>query len=286
MTRVLLPTDFSENAYHAIQYAIQLFRGKPAHFYLLHTYTPPVFHAAYIMGSPGHIGLGDDQKVRATERLKELKERVVRELADPQHQFSLRAAFNGLAEEIAAMAKREKVHLVVMGTQGATGATEILFGSHTVQAIQKSGCPVIAVPSKYEMAPLEHILFPTDFEIDYASTPLDLLLDICQTQGARLTVMHVSSGHPKTEAQKEHRAALAARLSQTDHAMEELPDQDLITAINGFQEKYPIQLLAMVRNKHTFFERLFIEPVIKKLGLHISIPFMVLPYQVAPKSEP
>ena len=42
--------------------------------------------------------------------------------------------------------------------------------------------------------------------------------------------------------------------------------------------KHKTQMLIMVQNKHTFVERLFIEPVIKKIGFHITIPFLVLPY--------
>ena len=47
--------------------------------------------------------------------------------------------------------------------------------------------------------------------------------------------------------------------------------------INQFQKTAEVQMLAMIQNKHTFLERLFIEPVIKKIGFHVTIPFMVIP---------
>ena len=56
-----------------------------------------------------------------------------------------------------------------------------------------------------------------------------------------------------------------------------MPENEIINAINTFQIKTRINLLVMVQNKHTFFERLFIEPVIKKIGFHITTPFMVIP---------
>ncbi|SDE44401.1 hypothetical protein SAMN05421636_10588 [Pricia antarctica] len=55
------------------------------------------------------------------------------------------------------------------------------------------------------------------------------------------------------------------------------PDNGIIAAVNEFQQKTKINLLVMVQNKHTFMERLFIEPVIKKIGFHITVPFMVTP---------
>jgi len=47
MKKIILPTDFSENAYNAIKYAVQLFKDVESTFYLLHTYTPPVFQVGY-----------------------------------------------------------------------------------------------------------------------------------------------------------------------------------------------------------------------------------------------
>ncbi|MBK5210563.1 MAG: universal stress protein, partial [Flavobacteriaceae bacterium] len=40
MIKILLPTDFSENAYNAIKYAVELFENEESNFYLLNTYTP------------------------------------------------------------------------------------------------------------------------------------------------------------------------------------------------------------------------------------------------------
>ena len=36
MKNILLPTDFSENSWNAIEYALKLFEKKSCNFYLLH----------------------------------------------------------------------------------------------------------------------------------------------------------------------------------------------------------------------------------------------------------
>ena len=59
MKRIILPTDFSQNAYNAICYAIRLFKEVECTFYLVHTYTPAIYQAEYVLHSPGQIGLGD-----------------------------------------------------------------------------------------------------------------------------------------------------------------------------------------------------------------------------------
>ena len=42
MTRILLPTDFSDNSFEAIRYALMVYKDIECTFYLLNTYTPPV----------------------------------------------------------------------------------------------------------------------------------------------------------------------------------------------------------------------------------------------------
>ena len=71
---------------------------------------------------------------------------------------------------------------------------------------------------------------------------------------------------------------LDAILGKIAHLHHDLPNQSVIAAINSFQMKKRMNLLVMIQNKHSFFERLFIEPVIKKISFHVTLPFMVIPH--------
>lgn len=278
MKKIILPTDFSDNAYHAIKYALQLFQGVETTFYLLHTYTPPIFQVENLFYKPSEDGLTDSYQRRAIEKLKGLQQRLQKEFDNPEHTFLIRGVFNTLPEEVHYMAIREKADLVIMGTQGATGAKEILFGAKTTEVIRRASCPLIVVPSGFGYKALKTIGFPTDYEIDYEKKQLQQLLDISEIHSSSIDVIHVSSGNDLTEDQLQNRQKLEQLLAQTPHAFHNLPDQGVIEAINNFQVDRPMDLLVMLRNKHTFFERLFIEPIIKKIGLQINIPFMVIPY--------
>ena len=56
------------------------------------------------------------------------------------------------------MGRKETLDLVIMGTQGATGAKEVLFGTHAVQVLHKASCPVLVVPEEAEVGFLEDVL--------------------------------------------------------------------------------------------------------------------------------
>ncbi|MGF1557836.1 MAG: universal stress protein [Flavobacteriaceae bacterium] len=285
MKRILLPTDFSDNAYNAVRYALKLFKEQECTFYLLHTYTPAIYQADYILHSPGQIGLGDIYQESSITQLDALKTKIEREFNNPKHTFLIHSAFNLLVDELLETVTNENADMIIMGTQGATGAKEIIIGSHTVHVIKKATCPIIAVPSNFDYETPKEILFPTDYEIDYSEAQLHQLLDIAKNHISRIAVMHVSTGYELTEVQQRNKAKLDKMLSKIAHLFHELPDQTVIDGINSFQMEKRMNLLVMIQNKHTFLERLFIEPVIKKLGFHVNIPFMVIPHKVESKAE-
>ncbi len=278
MKKVLLPTDFSENAYNAIRYAVQLFKETETQFYLVHAYIPPVYQTEYLLQSPAQFGLGDIIRENAVEKCEAVKTRIEKEFDNPKHRFIIKVAFNNLVDELLETQENEKADLIIMGTQGATGAKEILFGTNTTQVIRNATCPVIAVPSEFKYTQPKYILFPTDYEIDYEKGQLRQLVDISENHGSSIDVIHVSSGYDLSEDQLRNKQKLEGILATGHPFFNDLPDQGVIEAINQFKSKKEMDLLVMIRNKHSFFERLFIEPVIKKIGFHIDIPFMVLPY--------
>lgn len=276
MKRILLPTDFSDNAFEAIRYALLVFKDVECTFYLLHTYTPPIYHTEYLIGSPGQIGLGDVMHETSQTQLEQLQSRLENQYENPNHTFMVHTAFNTLLGEVTETIENENIDLVVMGTKGATGAKEILFGTNTVHVIKKSKCPVMAVPPKFEYEAPKEILFPTDYEIEYKKEKFEVLSAIAEQHRSRINVMHVRTAFDLTDAQEKHKQQLEKLLGNKS-PFREMPDSGIIDAINQFQLKEKINLLVMVQNKHTFLERLFIEPVIKKIGFHITVPFMVIP---------
>jgi len=278
MKTIILPTDFSKNAYNAISYALQLFSKEECTFFLVNTYTPAIYQSEYILHSPGQIGLGDIYQSQSEENLKALKKKLLKEFKNPKHHFVTHSAFNILIDEIVELARTEKADLIIMGTQGATGAKEIFLGSHTVHVIKKAPCPVLAVPAGFAYVPPEEILFPTDFEVNYKEAQLSILLHLAKMHGSTFDVIHISTGFDLTVKQEKNKQSLAAMLKKNTHHFHDLPGQEIIEGINSFQASKKVTMLVMIQNKHTFLERLFIEPVVKKIGFHVTIPFMVLPH--------
>ena len=283
--RVAIPTDFSANALKAARFAFDLFSGESVRFYLTHTYTPAFYRAEYLLHSPGQIGLGDFYYERVMRKLRKHREELL-PLADKGHEILTHAAFNTLAEELNSMGEKESLDLIVMGTQGVTGAREVLFGTHTVQVLHKATCPVLVVPEQAEVGSLEHLLFPTDFKPAYDKLPLKVFKFLLDKPGAFLHVLHAYTEADSQPERESGKALLKKFLDPYHWELTETSAGDLVGTINRFAAENPVELLVLVRNQHTFLENLLVTPVIDQIGSYTRIPLLVLPpHGVVPEAE-
>ena len=277
MKKIVLPTDFSENADNAMDYALNLFKDEDCQFYLIHTYTPIIYSYDFTM-SAGNFAddVTEMVKKNAEERLENQLKKLKEKHKNERHQFELISSFNTLTDELKSFAKEHEIDLIIMGTQGATGAHEVLFGTNTIHAINKAKCPVLAIPENYKFeAPID-ILFPTDYKIDYDDKHLDLIKSIALNNHSKIHVVHVSSGELNYE-QSKNSVTLERLLVEYNDVYETLSDNYIADAINMYQDDHKTQLLVMINNKHSFFENLFFKPVISRIGLHLKTPFLVIP---------
>ncbi|WP_081210138.1 universal stress protein [Salegentibacter sediminis] len=277
MKKILMPTDFSTNSINALKYAVSLFKDEECTFYLLNTFTPVLYDTEYILYSTTQPGLEEIYRHNSEKGLKKVKKRITSQDKRPNHHFELISAFNLLIEEIKDQVKEKNIDLVVMGTQGATGAQEVLMGTNTVQAIKKVKCPILAIPSEYEYTTPDNILFPTDYELDYSSKQFELLKDIIKNYNSRLNILHVLGKKELSPEKEQNKKLLATQMDSVKHQFYSIEKKALTEAIYDFQNEHPTDMLVMINNKHSFFENLLFRPIINKIGFHIKVPFLVIP---------
>lgn len=273
MIKIILPTDFSENSENAIAYALNLFKDEECAFYLLNTFMPDTHFEEY----PWHTSLEESNSAKSMTQLTALLERLSKKFKNPKHIFVPHSAMNTVEGEINKVIKKENIDLVVMGTQGLTGARDILFGTNAIQVIKNSARPVIVIPSGVSYKSPKQIVFPTDFEITYRKEPLKELLHLAKQHMSNITILHVATGNELTENQLANKSRLEEIIKDIDHRSHIVSALDIRSAINNFQLENNMNFLVMIQNKHTFMERLFLRSEIKQIGLHISIPFMIIP---------
>ena len=276
MKKILLPTDFSENSLNAIYYALKLLKGENCTFYLLNTYTPTIYNYDFQL-KPGGLGNVVEVPINTIGELEDLKKDLKSKFVNAKHKFINISAFNSLTDEIKNLVIQEKIDLIVLGTKGASGIKEVVFGSNTIHIIQKVKCPVLSIPDGNIFEKPTEILFPTDYGIDFTENHLDILKTIVNNFKSKIHVLNVSLGQDLTEAESANKERLEKLLAEFNDTYHRVIDDGVPQAINKFQMLKPIKLLMMINNKHSFFENLFFKPVINKIGFNLTVPFLVIP---------
>ncbi len=276
MKKILLPTDFSANAHNAICYALELFAGEECKFFLLNTYTPVLYDNEYLTYSSTQPTLTEIYRNKSLQGLERVRRKILRKYKNEKHSFELVSSFNLLSDEIKEIVKEKIIDLVVMGTKGATGAEEILFGTHTVHAIKKTRCPLLAIPAHFEYRIPKNILFPTDYEVDIPEL-LSIMEDIANAHHSNVNILHVYSGVDLNDEQVKRKETLSQLFKDRNLNFYSVSAKSVTRAIYDFTEENEIDMLVMVNNKHSFFENLLFRPVVNEIGFNVKVPFLVIP---------
>lgn len=277
MKKILIPTDFSENAWNAIVYSLQLFKDETCTFHLLNTYTPIIFQYDYTTVSSSQYKLVDTMKKVSETKLKEVLKRIQNQFNNPKHHFLSSSAFNTLPLEINELCSDNTIDMIVMGTKGASGVKEVLFGSNTIHVLKNAKCPVLAIPSEFSFEAPHEILFPSDYEINFQEKHIQPIVNIASTYHSRVNILNVRYENNLSEEQERNRKMLEPFFEHIALLFHDIKNQSVTGAIENFQLKIRVNLLVMINNKRSFFENLFFKSKINQIGFHLNIPLLVIP---------
>lgn len=280
MKRVLIPTDFSDNAWNAVQYALALFKEEDCTFYLLNTYTPAIAHSRFMAASFEDGLLTNAAHECSLNGLEKLLERITDNYNNSKHQFKTISSFSLLIDEVLETVAEHDIDLVLLGTKGASGLEEVFMGSNTVRIIKAvKNCPVLAIPQNFDYIKPTEIAFATDFNRFYTISELKPVIDLAKSFGAVIRIVHVQYElKALTELQQFNLSMLRKYLGEVEHYVHTVSELNSVSkTLEKFAEELDIHLLAMLQYQHSYMERLTREPVVKRVAFHTNIPLLVIP---------
>ncbi len=279
MKRILIPTDFSENAWNTVLYAIQLFEGTSCEFYLLNAYdiTPVELMSTVSSQRVGHFY--EAVKKESVETLKMILDDITNSNPDEKHVFKSISKSGTLTEAVDESFNDTHFDMIIIGTKGATGAKEIFLGSNTQKVIRNiDACPILVVPEDSFFENISEIAFATNFERIYYDAEIKPIIDLAKLQNAMVRMIHVYDTPELNQMQRFNANKLEHYFKSIHYDFHVIRDFSTIEkAIQAFLEELEINLLVMIKYQHSFIERLTREAVIKKITFHTNIPFLVIP---------
>lgn len=142
--RVLIPTDFSSNAWQTMQYTLQLMQNVKCAFTILHTYELPNSSSGEI------ISLHDQLKANAEVKLSEFKTRATA-IANPKlHQFNSEALHGDFIRVVNRYAQDEKMDLMAISMTNKFYPDKTHHKGYAKRIVEYSKCPVLIIPDCFQ----------------------------------------------------------------------------------------------------------------------------------------
>lgn len=270
----MLPTDFSDNSWNAIVYALKLYKDETCTFFFMHVNQIPVS----IMSSM-NSDLIETLEEKPKKELEELIEQAKLIDSVSNHKFVSVLRTEDLVTAIKNVVFESSIDIIVMGTKGATGALDVFFGTNAMQVIDSKGvCPVLLVPDNYDFTVPKEIAFPTDFNRFFREDEILELKKITELYNSKIRVLHICIEKQLSDVQDFNKDELSRLLDNSEYSFHWMPNYaKKAIAVSEFVEELGLDLLVMISYKHGILESLLNEPVIRKIGFSTKVPFLVIP---------
>jgi nucleotide-binding universal stress UspA family protein len=196
MKKILVPTDFSQEAENALKVAAQLAKKYESEIFLTHLLELPL---SQVDALSHHSELPEAvffMKL-AHKKFKDVLSKKYLEGITVHETVDFNQSFSGIADT----AKLNKVDLIVMGSHGASGFKEMFIGSNTEKVVRTSEVPVLVIKNEHKNFDINNIVFASDFKNDNKETYRQAS-ELAKSFDAKLHLLMVNTANNFTTTEK------------------------------------------------------------------------------------
>ncbi len=156
--KILVPVDFSDISLNALDYAATIARVSGAEIILLHVVESYSFNTKMKQS----IALNDILEKGINDKIEEIKQ-TSKHLAGVK--MKSKVISGKIHDQIQKVATQTNADMIVMGTHGASGVTNLgkyILGSNAYRTITNSPCPVLTIREPKNNIHFKDIVLPLD----------------------------------------------------------------------------------------------------------------------------
>ncbi|AFM06174.1 universal stress protein UspA-like protein [Bernardetia litoralis DSM 6794] len=274
MQTIFVPLDFSENSLQALRHAIQLAKTSVSKIIVFHSYQAPQMGGGSFTGKRKLTELGkqeaEDNMYKVVMKIKEV---------EPNLDFEHLIVDGDPMQRILFYSESYAADLIVMGTKGASGMTEVFLGSVAAKIINDATCPVVIVPQESEKETYERIVYATALIADDKGT-LNYLKGLATDFKAKLECIHVEENaetNTKFETFARNYNEEGTNNQYVDFkTISKKEEQKTEDVLLDYVQENPLTLLVMLRRERDFLQRLFGHSVTNKMAYHSESPLLIM----------
>lgn len=267
MTRVLVPTDFSEASLNALRYAINRYKGSYTVIELISAHME-------VVGSIHDVPVIDNYTL---DLLKDKMAKLVDSLISDEDNQNLilkgRIITGPIIRSIIQESENLDNTVIYIGSSGESGLMKNLFGSTTRQLAKKTTVPLFIIPPEYTNDAMTKVAF-TVSNPEKDGALFQRLYDII---GAYRPTLHLI--HSRTESDEfDYDDYNELTKDFQSHLVKSmlLTERDVISNITSYINKNNFHLLVMSHYQRTLLESIFHKSISKQLIPQIECPILIL----------
>ncbi len=270
MTKIIVPTDFSDTSLNAYNFAHQLAKKLPGVIKLAHIYYPTSADVNQ------YLDINDEVQTLHREKLDEYvrsfnQDWIGNFVEEPMVEGVFKVGFPVM--ELQAFSKEQDT-ILVMGTTGESGAFKKLFGSISLDMIEKSHCPLFLIPPDAGTAKINKITFLSE-DVNQDASHLKKVLELCHNEDIQLHIVQFKKGN-KANDESSVRAIADTYMEGTNYAVEIITDVELFEGVRDIVTRDVNELVVLSTKHRNIFQNLFHKSVTEFAAINSISPLLIL----------
>lgn len=274
MKKILLATDFSDDAATAFEFALLLTQKTEGELLITHSYAVPYLDPA----TP--VSMVDTMHTEIVSSYKKQLERLVttaQEIGVPvKSELKMSDVRSGIEDTIA----EHGIDYLVIGKTGETGFLSKIIGSNTNDIINNIKTPTFVVPkSQQAFLNIKGMIYGTQLEFEELEQ-LESAFEIAKFFDSELNLVHIKAPNEMDITNndiltKDIKDRFVDENFQIEIIKADSVDKGLRSAISLFNS----DLLVVCSHSRSFLTQLVNPSKSQKLADHINVPLLVLHFQ-------
>lgn len=273
--KVICPTDFSLNAYHAMHYAALLAHKTGNNLILIHAISSSV-------SSPILKGVRADETNMKIEDAGNKLKQFIEEIRDrfPSIKVSYFVSEDKIIDSIKKKSDEDSDSIVVMGTLGATGMKKKLFGSNTISVIKHTSLPVLVVPANTPLRSPDKIVVATDYYLSDLGA-INYIVSIATKLNSEIKIIHVIDGNKSEQEEKmllnDFSAWIMKSTNYPNLHCSLFRNSNISEGIINFTNSVKGDLISITTHKKGFLNKMFEKNIAEDVIKQLKVPVIVFP---------
>jgi nucleotide-binding universal stress UspA family protein len=273
--KIIVPTDFSETADNALQFAIDLAKKLDARVHVIHVHSPA-------LNGPPPPKLVDEGGLEYKQSLlNALKAPHLgqEEMTEDQEYIAATTLVKGfVAEEIQKISQAPETDLLVMGTTGQGGLMEKLFGSISLEVARKAVCPVILVPDQARFQGFQNIVYASNYH-PAEETVLPKVFNFARPFKPVLHFAHINEQKQNKYFVQSNYLGQISNDENMSFKITTIESENVMKGLNRYAEEQKADLMIMATIQRNFLGQLFHRSITQRMIFNTSIPLLILHFE-------